>query len=207
LKSLKGLLEAWHNARVTPALVLASSSPYRQALLRRLRVPFVALDHRCDEGAVTTRDVRELPPILAHRKAESLREVHPEAWILGSDQLVVIDDAALGKPGDRQGARAQLVLLSGRVHELITSVTLLAPSGPATTRTVTHRMTMRSLSADEIERYLDVDAPYDCCGSYKVESLGIALLDAVDGADFTAIEGLPLIAVAELLRGAGFAVP
>jgi len=192
---------------VTPTLVLASSSPYRQALLGRLRVPFLAVDHRCDESAEIAADVRDLPALLARRKADSLREAYPEAWILGSDQLVVVDGRALGKPGNREGSRAQLALLSGRAHDLVTSVCLLAPSGEATTRTVAHRMTMRQLSADEIERYLDVDAPYDCCGSYKVESLGIALLDAVDGADFTAIEGLPLIAVAGLLRGVGFQVP
>ena len=188
-------------------LVLASSSPYRQGLLARLRVPFAAAQHRCDESAHEVEDPRELPAVLARAKAESLRSDHPDALILGSDQLVLIDGTTLGKPGDRAGARNQLQLLSGRSHELLTSVCLLSPDGEAPVRTVVHRMTMRELSQGEIERYLDVDEPFDCCGSYKVESLGIALLSGIDGDDFTAIEGMPLIAVAELLRDAGYQVP
>lgn len=188
-------------------LVLASSSRYRQRLLERLRVPFDSHEHLVDEGEVPGLGALEIAPVLAERKARSLRPVFPGRWILGSDQCVVLGETVIGKPGGRDGARQQLEMLAGRTHQLVTAMALLAPDGALDARVVENQMEMRPLTADEIERYLDADEPYDCCGSYKVESLGISLFSAIGGDDFTAIEGLPLIGLSELLRGAGFQVP
>jgi septum formation protein len=188
-------------------LILASTSPYRRRLLERLRVPFQAQAHRADESEIQGIPVHQVASRLAVDKALSLRSTHPDSWILGSDQVVVAGGEILGKPGDRPGARAQLERLRGTTHELVTAVTLVGPDGRHDTETVTQRMTMRSLDDGEIERYLDADQPFDCCGSYKIESLGIALIDSIEGPDFTAIEGLPLIATSRLLRAAGFEVP
>lgn len=189
------------------ALVLASSSRYRRRLLERLGLPFEAAEHRADESrGPRGEDLRDIPARLAAEKARSLRGDHPGAHIIGSDQLVIAAGQILGKPGSREAAREQLERLSGATHELVTSVTLDGPNG-AETRTVIHRMTMRPLAREEIERYLDADRPFDCCGSYKIEQRGIALFEAIAGDDSTAIEGLPLIALSQLLRAAGFRVP
>ncbi len=188
-------------------LVLASTSPYRRELLDRLRVPYTAAPHRCDERATGVADPVDLARALARGKAESIAGDHPGAHVLGSDQLVALDGEVLGKPGDEAGALAQLRRLSGRTHRLITAAALLAPDGGVREALDEHRMTMRALSDGEIARYVARERPFDCAGSYKIEGLGIALFEAVSGPDFTAVVGLPLLSVAAMLREAGFSVP
>ena len=192
---------------MTAPLILASASSYRQRLLQRLGLPFIAVEHLADETETAGLSLEAIPTELAARKAESLRTAHPTAFILGSDQVVVASGQVLGKPGDLTGAREQLRLLRNATHELITGVALIEPDGVEHRRTVTTHMTLRELSDDEIDRYLEIDRPFDCCGSYKIEALGISLVKSIDGPDFTAIEGLPLIAVSELLRDVGFKIP
>ncbi|MAT23532.1 MAG: septum formation protein Maf [Sandaracinus sp.] len=190
-------------------LILASTSPYRRELLDRLGVPYEAVPHHCDEGPVMAAGG---PPeagagALARAKAESLREACPGAWILGSDQVAEVDGAILGKPGTPEKARAQLARLAGRAHRLVTAVCLLGPEGQRSEHVDVHGMHLRALSEAEVARYVAREAPLDCCGSYKIERLGIALFERIEGRDFTAITGLPLMAVSAMLRDAGFDVP
>lgn len=192
-----------------PALVLASTSPYRRKLLERLRIPFTAAEPLCDEAAA--KRVALAPEGLAQRlareKAQSVRGAHPGAYVLGGDQVAAVDGVILDKPGTEAAARAQLAQLSGREHRLLTAICLVDPSGGLREHLHVHTLSMRALEPDAIVRYVELDRPLDCCGSYRVESLGIALFERVEGEDFTAIEGLPLMALSAMLREAGFRVP
>ncbi len=189
-------------------LVLASTSSYRRVLLERLGVPFVAEAHACDERAVQQDGALEEHAVaLASAKAQSLAKKFPESYILGSDQIAEVGGTVLHKPGTKERACAQLAMLSGRTHRLLTAIALRGPDGSVQTALDVHTMHMRTLSAEEISRYVDADSPLDCCGSYKIECRGIALFERIDGADFTAITGMPLTRVSTLLRGVGFAIP
>jgi septum formation protein len=188
-------------------LVLASTSVYRRELLQRLRLPF-----DCDRPQVDeTPRPGESPPDLAVRlalaKAEDVAGRMPGAWVLGSDQVAEFDGQPIGKPGDRANAIAQLSAMSGREVRFLTALCLArfdrAPQ-QALDLTVVR---FRELSPAEIERYVDAEQPYDCAGSFKSEGLGIALFEAVDSRDPSALVGLPLIATARLLRAAGYALP
>ena len=193
----------------TPPLVLASTSAYRRTLMDRLGVPYEAVPHRCDE----TPEMRsgktppEIATTLARDKAESLAAAYPDAFVLGSDQVVDLDGSVLGKPGSEDATVAQLQRLRGRTHRLITAVALRHPDGTFREACDIHQMRMRDLDDAALRRYVVRDRPYDCAGGYKVEEAGIALFEAIDGRDFTAIVGLPMITVVSLLRAAGFAVP
>ncbi|MEM9070693.1 MAG: nucleoside triphosphate pyrophosphatase [Myxococcota bacterium] len=190
-------------------LILASTSSYRKAQLTQLGVTFEAHPHRCDEASAMVSG--DAPDVIAKKlsvaKAESLRGAFPDGWILGSDQVVDLDGAVLGKPGTRSRAVSQLAALSGRTHRLITGVALCGPGGSLAEHLDVHRMSVRSLAEGEIERYVDADEPLDCCGAYKIERLGITLFDRIEGDDFTSIVGLPLMAVARMLREAGWSLP
>ena len=189
-------------------LVLASTSPYRRALLDRLGVPYAAVAHQADERAAGPPN--ETPDALALRlaaeKARSIAPHHAGALVLASDQVVDLDGSVLGKPGGPEEAVAQLGRLSGRAHRLLTAVVLLHPGGRLETALDVHRMTMRALDEAERRRYVARDRPWDCAGSYRSEAAGIALFEAIEGADFTAIVGLPLLTVARMLRAAGYLV-
>lgn len=185
-------------------LLLASTSPYRRALLERLGVPFETAAPRCDEEHPPAAP-EAIASALARRKADSL--AGEAELILAGDQVVAFEGRVLGKPGTPEAARAQLAQLRGQTHRLVTAVTLLRPGGAHHELLDVHRMRMRALSDGEIERYVARDAPLDCCGAYRIESLGVALFEAIEGEDFTAIMGLPLMGVARLLRDAGLQAP
>jgi septum formation protein len=189
-------------------LVLASTSPYRRQLLDRLGLDYDAAAHRCDERSLTPQgSLEEHALTLARAKASSLRTRYPDALILGSDQLAEVDEEMLGKPGSREAAHDQLRRLRGRSHRLLTAVALERPGGRVDTAVDVHTMHMRQLDDDAIGRYLDLDTPFDCAGSYKIEAAGIALFERIEGDDFTAIIGLPLLSVVRLLSDAGVPVP
>lgn len=194
--------------RAQPALILASTSRYRQELLSRLGVPFTAVAPDCDEDAFKARGLspRGLAETLALAKAESVRAAHPEAVILGSDQVATVDGEVLGKPGSREGAAAQIERLAGRTHLLITAMALVHPGG-VLRHTDVARLTMRPLTRAQIERYVAADDPVDCAGAYKLEQRGVALFSSVDAADHTAITGLPLVALCGMLAELGFELP
>ena len=190
-----------------PKLVLASTSKYRRALLDRLGLSYTAAAPRVDEEAAVAETLDALALQLAIAKAESCAGAHPDAYVLGSDQLVDLDGEKLGKPGTLEKAEEQLRRLSGRSHRLVTAVALRHPDGTVEHGVDVHEMKLRVMTEAEIKRYVARERPIDCAGSYKVESLGISLCETVSGADFTAIVGLPLIRVCQLLRNAGFEVP
>lgn len=196
-----------HPAPETPRLVLGSTSVYRRGLLERLGLAFDVDRPGVDEAARAGEAPPALVERLAREKALDVAARHPGAWVLGSDQLAELDGRPLGKPGGRDGALAQLASMSGRGVAFLTAV-CLARGGVAlpvhVDRTVVR---FRALAPDEIARYVDAETPYDCAGSFKSEGRGIALFDAIDTTDPTALIGLPLIATARLLREAGFALP
>ena len=187
-------------------LILASSSRYRRELLERLRLPFHISRPDVDE----TPQPGEAPAALARRlardKAAAIAVQQPEAWIIGSDQVATLDAQLLGKPGTRENAIAQLSALSGREIQFHTAVCLLRGKDAFKAMDVT-KVRFRELQADEIERYVDIEQPLDCAGSFKSEGLGIALFERIDSHDPTALVGLPLIALSKMLRKAGFALP
>jgi septum formation protein len=191
-------------------LVLASSSPYRRALLERLSVPFRWRTPPVDEASIKVQARGAAPRALAERlaeaKATSLAHDEPDAILIGSDQLVALDGRILGKPGDPANAIAQLTAMAGRTHELITALAVWH-QGNVLVHTDVTRMHMRALSPQEIARYVQADQPLDCAGSYKIEERGVVLFERIESEDQTAITGLPLIALTTILREIGFAIP
>jgi septum formation protein len=187
-----------------PLLILASTSVYRRELLERLRLPFEVHAPDVDE----TPQPGEAPAALAQRlalaKAHAVSRLHPDAVVIGSDQVADLDGQPIGKPGSHDRAVAQLRCMSGRSVVFQTAVAVVcACSAYVGTALVPVRVRFRDLSADEIELYLRTERPYDCAGSAKSETLGIALLEAIESDDPTALVGLPLIRTCALLRAAG----
>jgi len=191
-------------------LVLASTSRYRRELLSRLLPEFRVEAPDVDE---TPRE-NEVPEILAARlaraKALAVAARNPGALVIGSDQVAEVDGRALGKPGTAERARAQLAASSGRMVVFHTAVCLAdaraLPVHEHASTDVT-RVVFRTLSAGEITRYVERENPLDCAGSFKSEGLGIALFERIETTDPTALIGLPLMALADLLRRAGFTLP
>lgn len=189
-------------------LILASTSAARIEQLGRLRLPFEALPHGCQEILEPSLSPVEQITHIARRKAQNLASQHKDALIIGSDQgLFTAHGEMLGKPGSAARARAQLARLSGGVHELITAVALLdANTGRIDAEVEVHRMHFRTLTPDAIAHYVEADHPIGCAGSFKIESLGITLFDRIEGNDPTAIMGLPLLHLTRLLTRFGVAV-
>jgi septum formation protein len=190
-------------------LVLASTSKYRAALLSRVGLEFERAAPSVDERAVKRSGLppREVAETLARMKAEDVAERAPGAYVVGGDQLVEFEGEILDKPGSFEHAAEQLERLAGAEHRLITAIALRHPSGHLETAVDVHALRMRRLGRGEIERVIRADEPYDCAGSYKIERRGILLFDSIVGEDFSAIEGIPLMALGRLLRAAGFTLP
>lgn len=190
------------------ALILASTSRYRSELLQRLHLPFTTKRPEVDETALEGETPRALAIRLAQAKAQAvaLRE-QTGAWVLGSDQVAEASGHALGKPGTREAAMAQLQTMSGSTVQFHTALCLAHADGRFFSAIDTTQVQFRALSTAEIERYVDAEQPLDCAGSFKSEGLGITLFEAIHNQDPTALIGLPLIATARLLRQAGFQLP
>jgi len=191
-----------------PALILASTSPYRRALLDRLGVPFTARAPACDEEALKDPALapQALAEALAEAKARSIADQVPQAVVIGSDQVCEVDGRILGKPGTSERAVDQLLALQGREHRLITAMTVIAPGTVHRHTDVTH-LRMRPLDRAALERYVARDQPLDCAGAYKLEAAGISLFTAIASEDASAITGLPLLALTRILSGLGFPLP
>jgi septum formation protein len=188
-------------------LVLGSTSVYRRELLSRLRLPFTVEPPQVDETPRPGEKPAELARRLAAAKAAAVAGKHPAAIVIGSDQVADLDGEALGKPGTHANAVAQLQKMSGRTVIFQTALTVMCQdSGFVQHDIAPVRVRFRSLQSDEIEAYLRAEQPYDCAGSAKSEGLGIALLDAIDSDDPTALVGLPLIRTCRMLRAAGLRV-
>ncbi len=187
---------------MAPPLILASTSRYRRELLQRLRLPFEVLSPEVDETPLPGEAPAALALRLALAKAHAVHRRRPEAVVIGSDQVADVDGEPIGKPHTHERAVAQLTRLSGRRVVFQTGVAVVAPGFEQALLAPVH-VRFRALAAAEIEHYLRTEQPYDCAGSAKCETLGIALLDAIDSDDPTALVGLPLIRTCALLRAAG----
>ena len=187
-----------------PRLILASTSRYRRELLERLRVPFDVVSPDVDEAPQPGEAPAALAERLAMAKAQAVADRHADAVVIGSDQVADLDGASIGKPHTHERAVAQLRAMSGRRVVFHTAVAVARSNrGFARSLVAPVTVTFRVLTDAEIERYLRAEQPYDCAGSAKSETLGIALLAAIDSDDPTALVGLPLIRTCTLLREAG----
>jgi septum formation protein len=191
-------------ANIRPALILASTSRYRRELLERLRLPFECVNPGVDEAPLDGETPAALALRLALAKAQAIAARQPHAVVIGSDQVAELHGQALGKPHTHERAVAQLRSMRGQAVLFHTAVSVIrGDQGFARTALAEVKVRFRSLSDAEIERYLRTEEPYDCAGSAKSEGLGIALLDAIESDDPTALIGLPLIRTCSLLREAG----
>jgi septum formation protein len=183
-------------------LVLASTSPARRTLLDALGVPYAVEAPGVDEDVPAGTPVDAAVRMLALRKARAVATRNPGALVLGADQLAEVDGRALGKPGSREAARAQLGSLLGRSHRLLTAVALV---GGGSEQLEVDPVTLRfhPVPPEELERYLDTGEWEGCAGGYRIEGRGQALIAALDG-DRTSVQGLPMLAVVRMLRARGF---
>ena len=187
-------------------LILASTSVYRRELLERLRIPFEIISPKVNEAPLHGESTLNLALRLAKAKAAIVAKDHPDAWVIGSDQVADLCGAALGKPGNFERAMAQLQLMRGATVTFHTALCLMH-GAIETTLSIPTEVTFRKLSDEILEAYLHAEEPYDCAGSAKSEGLGISLLETIKSDDPTALIGLPLIALSGLLRDAGFVIP
>ena len=188
-------------------VILASGSKYRRALLHRIVPEFSWAPPDIDEAQLRGESAAEMAARLARLKAEACRRGAPDALVIGSDQVPALGCTVLRKPGTRPKTVAQLRQCSGRAVQFFTGVCVLGPGGasPESHVDVT-TVRFRTLTLREIESYVDKEQPYDCAGGFKAEALGIALMDAIETADPTAIQGIPLIWLAACLSRRGLQV-
>ena len=186
-------------------LILASSSTYRKKLLLRIASDFSVIKPKLDEDDFKKHisEPKILAETLAEQKALEVFKNHPEAVVIASDQLVSLDGEILGKPHNFEGAFNQLTKMQGKPHHLFTSVCVMNKDRKEiyTDETI---LKMKALDEAQIELYINLDEPFDCAGSYKIEEHGIALFESIETNDHTAITGLPLIKLSMLLEEFGF---
>lgn len=196
-----------------PALVLASTSAYRRALLARLGLRFDVAAPQIDETPGAGEAPLATAIRLARAKAQRIADARPDAWVIGSDQIAVLrrggpDERTLDKPGSVERCTLHLQASSGQTVEYLTAVAV-ARQGEAAAREFvdTTRVQFRTLDRATIARYLERESPLDCAGGFKSEGLGIALCESIDSTDPSALIGLPLLRLAALLRSIGFEIP
>jgi septum formation protein len=194
--------------RAVPPIVLASSSLWRRALLERLLPEFEAVSPDLDESALADESPYRQVRRLAEAKARHVASQRPDAIVIGSDQVALLNGTVLGKPGTRARAVEQLRLMGGARVRFMTGICMLAPDpAPEQIDVVDCVVVFRAYSDTEIERYLDAEQPLGCAGSFRSEGLGISLVERFDGDDPTALIGLPLIRLSAMLRNAGIDIP
>jgi len=188
----------------TPQIILASTSKYRRELLTRLGLPFEVASPQVDETALPAEPPQDTARRLAQAKAGAVAARFPRAIVIGSDQVAVLEGSALGKPGNHANAVRQLQAMRGREIAFHTALCLCNfAGGRSETRIVPYYVRFRDYSDAQIERYLQLEQPYDCAGSARCEGLGIALIAEMRGSDPNALIGLPLIALTEMLAALG----
>jgi len=189
---------------MTPSILLASTSPFRQALLHKLGLPFITAAPEVDETPQQGETAEALVTRLAVAKAQALAKMYPGHWIIGSDQVCVLDDQITGKPHTAENARAQLRAASGKAITFYTGLALFHPDNNQLLQCcepfVVH---FRMLTDAEIAGYVEKEQPLQCAGSFKSEGLGICWFDRLEGRDPNTLVGLPLIALNEMLQQAG----
>lgn len=192
---------------MTP-IVLASSSPYRCNLLKKLHLEFDTYNGAIDESPLTGESPADLASRLSIDKAKAAASSHGNHLIIGSDQVAAIGDTLLGKPGNRDHAIRQLTEQSGRIVRFHTGICVLhSQSGRFLTDLDICEVHFRTLDSQQIQRYIDIEQPFDCAGSFKSEGYGITLFDKIVGDDPNALIGLPLIKLIALLGHFGVAIP
>ena len=188
-------------------LVLGSTSPFRKALLEKIGLPFETDAPDVDESRGEDETPAQLVERLAVDKARAVAERHPQALVIGSDQVAVLDDQVLGKPGDHENAVRQLRRASGNAVTFLTGLCLLnAASGRIQAAVEPFEVRFRQLTDGQIENYLRREQPYNCAGSFKSEALGITLFESLRGDDPNALIGLPLIRLVQMLANEGIDV-
>lgn len=188
--------------------MLASASPYRRQLLERLQIPFQSQAPSIDESAGKNEPPVSLVQRLALEKAQAVAGDHTDALIIGSDQVAVLGEKILGKPGTHEGAIEQLQRCQGQAVTFYTGLCLLdSANGDYQIDCVPFTVHFKTLSRRQIERYVEQEKPYDAAGSFKSEALGITLFERMQGEDPTALVGLPLIRLTSMLNAAGIEVP
>jgi septum formation protein len=187
------------------SVLLASSSVYRRSLMDQLQIPYRHASPSVDESLLKKSapvSLPDLPLYLAEQKARSLIEQNREGITIGSDQMAVLDGQMLDKPGTRERAIEQLLLLQGKTHQLVTAVAV-HKKGQWERANIITELRMKTLTRSQIESYVDKENPMDCAGSYKIERLGIVLFEDIKTSDPSAIVGLPLIALSKILEKLG----
>ena len=188
-------------------IILASSSPYRKRLLARLNIAFTTMSPDIDEAPLQGEAPHDLALRLATEKAMVIARSHWDALVIASDQVAVLDGDILGKPGTARRAHEQLLRASGNRLDFLTSLYLYnGATKSAQAEVIPYSVEFRSLSDAQIRNYIEQDQPLDCAGSFKWESLGIALFNRMSGDDVTALEGLPLISLVRMLSNEGIEV-
>lgn len=189
---------------MAPRLLLASTSRYRALLLERLGLPFGVQAPDVDEARLPREKPAARALRLAHAKAQAVAARHPDACVIGSDQVAVVGRRILDKPGSATRCREQLEAASGKRVVFYTAVAVVGPgSGAAQTVVDRTQVNFRTLTEREISRYVEIEQPFDCAGSFRSEGLGVALFESIETRDPTALVGLPLIWLAGALRAAG----
>ena len=189
-------------------IILASSSPYRKMLLERLPLDFTVISPSIDEKPLPGEPPDDLVSRLAREKAKAVSAQHPDALVIGSDQLALFENRVIGKPGNVNKAVEQLQRFSGQCVRFLTAVAVnCTESGFFSASTITTDVCFRELDDSEIKRYVAMDNPVDCAGGFKSEAGGSALLTHMKSDDPAAIIGLPLICLSAMLRDAGFRIP
>ena len=183
-------------------LLLASSSRYRRQQLKQLGIPFEHASPDIDETPKPDETIEAYVERLSIEKARALASQHPDHWIIGSDQSCSVDGKIVGKPGNFDRAFEQLKACAGKRVMFSTGVALFH-QGEVWSCIEPFEVAFRDLNEDEIRRYLELEQPYDCAGSFMVEGLGIHLFEGLYGRDINSLIGMPLIALLELMREAG----
>jgi len=184
-------------------IILASSSSYRQSILKKLHIPFSCITPNIDESSVPNESISDQVKRLAKEKALTIasQKIHNDSYVIGSDQLASFNGQVLGKPRDFATAKQQLLMFSGQSVRFYTGLCLVHSAKSQLSQIVeTFDVTFKTLTENQISTYLQIEQPYDCAGSFKCEGLGIALFESLDGRDPNTLIGLPLIALMDLFN-------
>ena len=192
--------------RMLPKLVLGSSSPYRKELLERLHQPFLTDSPEVDETVLPGETPENLTIRLAKAKAMAVHAKHPDAFVIGSDQVADLNGTILGKPHTKERAFEQLMSMQGQTARFLTALCIVNPEGKTFEAMVPTTVIMKTLKPETVRAYIDIEEPLNCAGAAKIEKLGVALMKSVTSEDPTALIGLPLIKTISLLAQAGFPV-
>lgn len=192
---------------MTKKLILGSTSPFRKAILEKLQIPFETASPHIDEAARPGEKPEQLVARLAEQKAKAVAQTYPDALIIGSDQVAVLDGAIVGKPGNHDNAVTQLSRASGKRVTFLTGLCLYnSQSQHSQVEVVPFTVEFRELSTSQIENYLQREQPYNCAGSFKSEGMGVALFERLEGEDPNTLIGLPLIRLIRMLENEGYTI-